>query len=114
MNIGISKNKQEKPLIILFISADALINVITLTKSYLVLRTYQHYSPWNNERAVRTCKKMKCQASVYFAIKAELKKRPYFMLGILMLVTIIYLGLAMRTFEMFFILFVFLLIKKKN
>jgi len=81
-------------------SYDAIINVITILKSYLVLRTYQHYSKWNNERAVRTCKKNKCQATVGFAMKAELKRRPYFMLGIFMIVTIVYLGLAMRTFEM--------------
>ena len=93
-----------------FLSFDALVNVITLLKSYLVLRTYQHYSQWNNERAVRTCKKMKCQATVGFAIKAELKRRPYFMLGILMLVTIVYLGLAMRTFERYTIHFVIMLV----
>jgi hypothetical protein len=85
----------------LYLSADALVSFVTLMKSYLVLRTYQHYSQWNNERAVRTCKKMKCQATVGFAIKAELKNRPYIMLGILMLVTIVYLGMAMRTFEMY-------------
>ena len=100
MNIGI--NKEFYLFLIFFFnkSYNALINVITLLKSYLVLRTYQHYSNWNNERAVRTCKKFRCQATVGFAIKSELKKRPYFMLGILMIVTIVYLGLAMRTFEM--------------
>ena len=85
---------------VLFCSYDALINVITIMKSYLVLRTYQHYSAWNNERAVQTCKKAKCQASAGFAIKSELKRRPYLMLGVLMLVTIVYLALAIRTFEM--------------
>lgn len=70
-------------------------------KSYLVLRTYQHYSTWNNEKAVRVCKKNRCQASVKFAIKAELKRWPYLMLGILMLVTMVYLGLCIRTFEMY-------------
>jgi hypothetical protein len=45
-------------------------------------------------------KRAKCQAGVMFAIKAELKRRPYLMLGILMFFTIVYLGMAMRTFEM--------------
>lgn len=85
-------------------SYDALINVITIFKSYLVLRTYQHYSRWNDEKALKVCKSHKCQATVGFAIKAELKRRPYIMLMVLMLVTIVYLGLAMRTFEMFLFL----------
>lgn len=49
---------------------------------------------------ISVSKKFRTQAGVGFAIKSELKKRPYIMLGILMLVTIIYLGLAMRTFEL--------------
>lgn len=44
--------------------------------------------------------KYKCQANVGFAIKSELKKRPYLMLSILMMVVIIYFGFAIRTFEM--------------
>ena len=43
--------------------------------------------------------KYKSQADIKFAIKAELKKRPYLMLGIFMAATVIYLGFAMRTFE---------------
>mmetsp|Transcript_5137 Transcript_5137/g.4358 ORF Transcript_5137/g.4358 Transcript_5137/m.4358 type:complete len:299 (+) Transcript_5137:640-1536(+) len=80
-------------------SFDAIFNVITLTKAYLVLRLYAQYSPWTNERSAKICAKYKCQANVGFAIKSELKKRPYLMLGILMMVTIIYLGFALRTFE---------------
>ena len=34
-------------------------------------------------------------------MKAELKKRPYVLIAILMMASIMYLGLAMRTFEMF-------------
>eukprot|EP01016_Furgasonia_blochmanni_P041293 TRINITY_DN5341_c0_g1_i6.p1 TRINITY_DN5341_c0_g1~~TRINITY_DN5341_c0_g1_i6.p1 ORF type:complete len:363 (-),score=66.29 TRINITY_DN5341_c0_g1_i6:330-1418(-) len=77
----------------------AILSVFTLCKSYLVLRLYQQYSRWTDEKAIRVCKKYKCQANVSFAIKSELKKRPYFMLSILMIVTIIYLGFALRTFE---------------
>lgn len=80
-------------------SIDAIISIITLGKSYLVLRIYGHFSPWTSERASKVCAKYKCQASVSFAVKAELKKRPYLMLGILMGATIIYLGFAIRTFE---------------
>lgn len=88
-------------------SYDAIINVITIIKSYLVLRTYSHYSKWSNERSVRVCKKHKCQASVRFAIKSELKRRPYLMLLILMLTTVLYLGLCIRTFEMCFLSYFF-------
>lgn len=49
-------------------------------------------------------KKARCQNGVMFAVKAELKRRPYLMLGVLMLFTIIYLGLAMRTFEMYLLI----------
>jgi len=80
-------------------SIDGIISIITLAKSYLVLKLYVHFSPWTSERAAKVCAKYKCQANVSFAIKAELKKRPYMMLGILMGVTIIYLGFAIRTFE---------------
>ena len=50
-------------------------------------------------------KKAKCQATFYFALKCEIKKRPYLVIGILMISTIVYLGLAMRTFEMFHFFF---------
>jgi len=80
-------------------SFDAIVSIITLAKSYLVLKLYVHFSPWTSERAAKVCAKYKCQANVSFAIKAELKKRPYTMLGILMGATIIYLGFAIRTFE---------------
>ena len=80
-------------------SIDGLVSIITLGKSYLVLKLYGHYSPWTSERAAKICAKYKCQASVGFAVKAELKKRPYLMLGILMMATILYLGFAIRTFE---------------
>jgi len=80
-------------------SFDAITNIVTLAKSYLILKLYVHFSPWTSERASIICSKYKCQASVRFAIKAELKKRPYLMLGILMGVTLLYLGFAIRTFE---------------
>jgi len=98
-------------------SYDAIITVITLFKSYLLVRLFQHYSPWTKEKAIKawfffkiffiikifflfTSKKAKCQAGFSFALKCEIKKRPYVMIGILMVATIVYLGLAMRTFEM--------------
>jgi len=82
-----------------FYSFNSITCIITLAKSYLVLKIYIHFSPWTSERAARICSKYKCQASVRFAVKVELKKRPYLMLGILMGATLLYLGFAIRTFE---------------
>ena len=39
-------------------------------------------------------------ADLGFAIKSELKKRPLIVLGFMMMVVILYLGFAIRTFEM--------------
>ena len=49
----------------------------------------------------KNSKKSKCQASISFAIKSELKNRPYIILTVLMTTTILYLGYAMRVFEMY-------------
>lgn len=80
-------------------SLDGAIFVIQLGKINLILRLYQQYSSWTSDKAIKVCKKFKCKADVYFAIKAELKRRPYVMISFLMTATIVVLGLAIRRFE---------------
>lgn len=71
-----------------------------LLKGYHILRIYGQYSRWTSDKAVRICRKFKVTADVMFAIKAELKYRPYHVLGIILFLTVIYLGISIRTYEM--------------
>jgi len=81
-------------------SYNALISVVTLFKAYLIVRLYTHYSRWTSKTAQKICKKYRVTADAKFALKAELKHRPYTILGLWMMIAMVILGLAIRTFEM--------------
>jgi len=82
------------------LSLDNYIFIVMLLKGYHILRIYGQYSRWTSDKAVRICRKFKVTADVMFAIKAELKYRPYHVLGIILFLTVIYLGISIRTYEM--------------
>lgn len=81
-------------------SFDSVMNIIALLKSYLIVRIYWHYCSWNTNSAKRTAKRNDHKIDLLFAIKSELKYRPFVMVGFIMVVSIFYLGFIIRTCEL--------------
>mmetsp|Transcript_15885 Transcript_15885/g.21552 ORF Transcript_15885/g.21552 Transcript_15885/m.21552 type:complete len:299 (+) Transcript_15885:501-1397(+) len=84
-------------------SLDSLMNIIGLLKSYQVLRLYWHYCSWNGEKTKKVAKQYDFKIDLDFAIKSELKLRPFIVIGCTMLVAILYIGMIIRTCELPFI-----------
>lgn len=80
-------------------NVNGLISFVVMLKSYIILRVYSYFSRWTSDTANSVCNKYKVRAGIYFAIKAELKKRPYTILTITLLIVIAFCGYAIRTFE---------------
>jgi len=78
---------------------NSLVSFFVMLKCYIILRVYSYFSRWTSEAANSVCIKYKVRAGIHFAVKAELKKRPYTMLTIMMMVTLGFCGFALRTFE---------------
>ena len=78
---------------------NSLLSYLIILKSYVFLRVYSYYSKWTSTLANSICQKYKIEAGIHFAIKAELKKRPYLMLGFMVIASLFFLGYGIRTFE---------------
>jgi hypothetical protein len=76
-----------------------LICILMLGRIYLIWRIFANYSTWNNERAEEICNSCLCDGGVNFAIKAELKERPYWIITAVLIISISVFGVALRTAE---------------
>ena len=70
-----------------------------LLRFYLVFRLFAQYSKWTNELAEECCEPEGCEANTIFAMKAVLKEKPFISLMILMTISTLIFGLAVRHFE---------------
>ena len=70
-----------------------------LLRFYLVFRLFAQYSKWTNELAEECCEPEGCEANTLFAMKAVLKEKPHTTLLMLMIISTIIFGLAVRHFE---------------
>ena len=80
-------------------SYDTLTAIMSLFRLYTVIRLFEHYSHWTNERSKRVCKMNGAQANAFFALKAYLTLKPYVILTLGLVVSTLVLGFALRTFE---------------
>ena len=78
---------------------DAIFSIIIILKSYLILRVYSYFSKWTSEEAKEICKKYKISNGIPFALKAELKFRPFIILFLSILIIVALCAFALRTFE---------------
>ena len=76
-----------------------LIGLIMLGRVYLMWRLFIHYSPWNSHRSDTICKSCSCKGGMNFAVKAELKERPYTVVAGIIVVSILVFGIALRNLE---------------
>jgi hypothetical protein len=80
-------------------SVNSLICILVTLKSYIILRVYTYFSRWTSDTAKSLCLKHHVVPGVHFAMKAELKKRPYTILALFSLWLVIIFSFAVRTFE---------------
>lgn len=82
-------------------SLGSVISIITMGKCYLIIRVYTYISKWTTETSKRICNSNNVTPGVHFALKADLKLRPYSMLTIVFGSAILSFALALRVFEYF-------------
>ena len=84
------------------VDIDLFLSSIIPLRVYLLIRYYSFYSPWADDHAEKICNECNTLGGMSFAIKAELKEKPYFMVGLLMLFSIFIFGYAIRNVELGF------------
>lgn len=72
---------------------------IMLIRAYLVLRLYEHYSEWTSSSSRSTCKKYSTTCNAMFAMKSDLKIKPFLTIGVIMTIIVIILGIAIMEAE---------------
>ena len=70
-----------------------------MIRLYLGWRVYTGYSNWNDERAYKVCNENRIFGGVKFALKCEFKERPFSILTVVILFSIVIFGIALRNFE---------------
>ena len=76
-------------------SLNDLFTVLTLLKSYMLIRLYYHYSRWTTPMAEELCKVQNVKNITLFPFKCELKYRPFYTLFFILIVTLIYISLIL-------------------
>lgn len=84
---------------IYILTLDSLISVIMLGRLYIFLRLFDHFTFWTSERAVRVCRLMGFQPDTKFAVRALLKYKAIFMVGLSIGISSFFFALLVRTFE---------------
>lgn len=79
---------------------DMFLTLITLFRFYLMWRVFAKYSYWNDEKAEKVCHQCHTFGGTSFAIKCELKERPYTILTVAILTSIFIFGYAIRAAEL--------------
>ena len=74
---------------------------VTLLRFYFIWRFFAQYSRWtNNDKAEKICQECNCEGGTSFAIKCELKERPYKIMIVAIFISIFIFGYAMRAAEL--------------
>jgi hypothetical protein len=84
------------------VDLDLLLSSIIPIRVYLLIKYFSFYSSWADDRAEKICNECNTLGGISFAIKAELKERPYTVVGVLMVFSIIIFGYALRNVEVAF------------
>lgn len=82
-------------------SLDMFCTFIALCRFYTIWRLFAKYSNWNNDKAEKVCNECHCQSGTNFAIKCELKERPYTIIFVAIVISIFIFGFAMRAAELY-------------
>jgi len=85
-----------------YVDLDIFFSSLIPIRVYLLFRYYSFYSSWADDRAEKICNECNTLGGISFAIKAEVKERPYQVVGILMILSILIFGYALRNLELSF------------
>jgi len=85
-----------------FVDLDLFLTSLIPLRVYLLFRYFSFYSSWADDRAEKICNECSTLGGISFAIKAELKERPFTMVGVLMILSIMIFGYALRNVEVAF------------
>ena len=77
-----------------------VLTLFPLIRFYLMWRVFTRFSYWNDEKAEKIGQECHTFGGTVFAIKCELKERPYTILTVAILTSIFIFGYAMRAAEM--------------
>jgi hypothetical protein len=82
-------------------SLDIILTLFPIMRLYLLWRLFIGESFWSDERADRICREMcNTQGGPIFALKCEMKERPYIIIMFTMVLIIFVLGFAIRSAEL--------------
>ena len=84
------------------VDIDLCISVFVPFRVYLLFKFYAFYSKWGDDRAERVCKESNAESGVSFALKAEVRDRPFFVVSFLMICSIVLFGYCIRNIEIAF------------
>ncbi|OMJ92052.1 hypothetical protein SteCoe_5256 [Stentor coeruleus] len=76
-----------------------IILIFMLLRIYLVLRLYEHFSKWASSKARNICRSYSTVSNTHFAIKSDLKQRPFITIFTFFTIAIIALGIAVMIAE---------------
>ena len=77
----------------------AFICIVMLGRVYFIWQVFGFYSLWTSLESEKVCADCLCEGGIRFAVKAELKQRPYLMVGTAIVISIFLFGIALRTAE---------------
>ena len=81
-------------------SLDMFFTFFQYLRVYLILRLFAQYSQWNTPLAEKICTEYHCQHSASFAMKCELKERPYTIIFFMLVLSILIFGFSLRQAEL--------------
>ena len=70
-------------------------------KSYIIIRLYTYFSKYMTETSKYLCYDSNTNSGIHFSFKCELKSRPFTILFIILISTVILFGYSLRNFEYF-------------
>ena len=80
-------------------SLNDMMVILSLTKCYVVMRLYYHYSRWTTPKVQDYCRRYNVVNINFFPFKCELKYRPFYILLIVTLVTLVFVSILIRLVE---------------
>ena len=100
VNCGISTTGSNP--VVIQVDLELIISILVPLRVFLLFRYFSLYSSWADDRAEKICNECNANGGVTFAIKAELKERPYIAVGTLMILSILIFGYGLRNVEVAF------------
>lgn len=85
------------------VNIDVLLTILMLFfRSYHVIKYFAFHSKWNNIYNEKICESSNVKFNFSFCIRSEFKDRPFYLVSIVLVISIFVFGYSLRCAEMFF------------